>query len=333
MEVAILMQRLLIVTVNYRTADLAIECMASVMRQLDALPETRMVVVDNDSQDGSYEKIQAAIDSRGWGEVITAVHAGRNGGFSYGNNFAIRPALASDNPPDLIWLLNPDAQLQDNAGPALIEFMRSHSRAGMATSACVDASGERQVMAFRQFSPLGEFVGMMQLGALERLFPKASVAIPPETHAHQADWLSGSSLMIRREVFAELGLMDEDYFLYFEESDYCLQARRHGWELWYVPQSEIFHVIGASTGVTQGSAKKNTQMGRRPAYWFYSRRRYFVKNFSRAYALLADAAHLTGFLGWRLRRKLQRKPDRDPPHYLADFWRNSVFIKGFDLQQ
>jgi hypothetical protein len=67
---------------------------------------------------------------------------------------------------------------------------------------------------------------------------------------------------------------------------------------------------------------------RLPGYWFDSRRRYFVKQHGRAYARLADACWSLGFLTWRARRRLQRKPDTDPPHVLRDFWRHSAFIRG-----
>lgn len=325
------MHRLLIVSVNYRTADLAIKCIESVYNQRDQLPETKMVVVDNDSQDGSYEKISAALGEHGWSDMIEVVDAGKNGGFSFGNNYAIRPAMASDTPPDFVWLLNPDAHLKEGAGTALIDFFEKHPKAGFATSACVDPSGELQTMAFRKFTPMGEFVGSMRLGFLEKMFPQSLVAIQPSPEPHQADWLSGSSLMMRKEVFDDLGLMDEEYFLYFEESDFCLQAQRRGWELWYVPESEIFHVIGASTGVTEGTAKKDSKSKRRPAYWFYSRRRYYVKNFSKLHAIYADFMHILGYSLWTLRRVVQRKPNLDPPNYLSDFFKNSVFVKGFKL--
>ncbi|MGF1547294.1 MAG: glycosyltransferase family 2 protein [Thiotrichales bacterium] len=321
------MSRLLIVTVNYRTAALTEKCLRSVAAELPTLPETRMVIVDNDSGDGSFETIRAAIDANGWSDWAEVVQAERNGGFSYGNNYAIRPAMQSAEPPDLIWLLNPDAELLGGAGAALVDFLNRHPRAGMVTSQEVDDSGSPQPMAFRRFSAVGELVQTMRLGLLARLFPNAVVPIWPADEPFRADWLSGSSLMIRREVIQDLGLMDEGYFLYFEESDYCLQAQRKGWELWYVPQSRIFHVQGASTGFIKSALKQP----RRPAYWFYSRRRYFVKNFGGVYAVVADALHLIGYAFWRVRRWVQNKPDLDPPGYLGDFFRNSVFVKGFTL--
>jgi GT2 family glycosyltransferase len=128
-------------------------------------------------------------------------------------------------------------------------------------------------------------------------------------------------MIVRREVFRDAGLMDEGYFLYFEETDFCLQARRAGWPCWYVPASRVMHESGQCTGV---SARRQ-RPGRRPAYWFASRRRYFVKNHGPLYARLADLAFGLGYALWRLRRVLQRKPDTDPPHLLRDFVKYNLF--------
>jgi hypothetical protein len=126
-------------------------------------------------------------------------------------------------------------------------------------------------------------------------------------------------MLIRREVFAEAGLLDEQYFLYFEETDFCLQARRAGWSCWHQPQSRVVHLVGQSTGVTNPFFKAK----RRPRYWFASRLHYFQKNHGRFYTFLSNLAHITGVGLWRLRRALQRKPDNDPPGFLCDFLRYS----------
>ncbi len=322
------MTEILIVSVNYRVADLAIKCLASVAAELDNMPPTKMVVVDNDSGDGSFEKISQAIADNGWQEWASCVASERNGGFAYGNNVGIRPALASDNPPNFIWLLNPDAELCKGAGRDLYAFMQSHPKAGFVTGDEIDAKGVLQPTAFHRFSVMGEFVETMRMEILARLFPKARIPLWPKPEPFQADWLSGSSLMIRRQVFDDIGLMDEKYFLYFEESDFCLQAQRKGWELWYTPGGRICHEAGSSTGIWATDKK----MSRRPSYWFKSRRRYFLKNFNPLYAMAADAMHILGYSIWRMRRFVQRKPDFDPPYFLRDFLRNSVFVKGFSAK-
>jgi N-acetylglucosaminyl-diphospho-decaprenol L-rhamnosyltransferase len=138
-----------------------------------------------------------------------------------------------------------------------------------------------------------------------------------------SDWLPGASMMIRRQVFDAIGLMDENYFLYYEETDFCLQARRAGWSCWYVPQSRVMHIAGQSTGVTAETASPK----RLPQYVFDSRRRYFVKNHGWLYAAMTDLSWLVGYGLWSVRRVIQRKPNTDPPCLFLDSLRNSVLLR------
>ena len=131
-------------------------------------------------------------------------------------------------------------------------------------------------------------------------------------------------MMIRREVFESIGLMDEEYFLYYEETDFCLQAKRAGWSCWYVPDSRVMHIAGQSTGVTD----RNAAPKRLPQYLFDSRRRYFVKNHGFVYAVCTDLVWSLGYTAWSIRRVIQRKPDTDPPYFLADYLRNNVLFKA-----
>lgn len=97
--------------------------------------------------------------------------------------------------------------------------------------------------------------------------------------------------------------------------------------MWYAPESTVIHLEGSSTEVVAASVK------RRPTYWFEARRRFFLKSYGKAYTALADAAFLCGFALWRLRRRIQGKPDTDPRHMLADSFRHSVFRTGFELRE
>jgi hypothetical protein len=130
-------------------------------------------------------------------------------------------------------------------------------------------------------------------------------------------------MMVRRQVFVDVGLMDERYFLYFEEVDFCLQASRRGWPCWYVPQSRIMHIAGQSTGLT----RRDQVPPRTPSYWFESRRHYFRKNYGWWGTVAADFLYGVCFAAWRVRRALLRKPDIDPPHHLFDFWKHSIFFR------
>jgi GT2 family glycosyltransferase len=135
----------------------------------------------------------------------------------------------------------------------------------------------------------------------------------------KVDWVSGASFIVRREVFEWVGLMDERYFLYFEEVDFCFAAQRAGWECWYIPGSRVMHIAGAATGVTVRTDKPR----RVPAYWFESRRRFYTKNYGTVHAAAADLAYIVGHATWRVRRRLQNKPDTDPESFLQDFVKHS----------
>src|SRR4051812_43322479 len=100
--------RLLIVIVNYRTAQLTIDCLHSLAPEVGALPATRVVVTDNASGDDSVARLTGAVRDNGWDAWCTIRPLERNGGFAWGNNEAIRPALASADAPDYVLLLNPD---------------------------------------------------------------------------------------------------------------------------------------------------------------------------------------------------------------------------------
>jgi hypothetical protein len=248
----------------------------------------------------------------------------RNGGFAYGNNAAIRPALHSTNPPPYILLLNPDTIVRPRALQVLVDFMNKHPDVGIAGSRLEDPDETPQRSAFRFHTAFSELDFGLRLGIVSKLLSKWVVAPPVSDETYQTDWVAGASMIIRREVFEAAGLMDEDYFMYYEEMDFCLQAKKAGWSCWYVPESRVVHLVGQSSGVTDTKRPPK----RLPQYLFDSRRRYFIKNYGWLYAALADHAWASGFALWRLRRVIQRKPDNDPPKVFGDFLRNSVLFRG-----
>jgi GT2 family glycosyltransferase len=316
--------RLLIVIVNYRTADLTIDCLRSLAPQVGG--EMRVVITDNLSGDDSVERIERAIgeNNRTWASVMPLE---RNGGFAFGNNEAIRPVLRSTDAPQYVLLLNPDTVLRDGAIGKLIEFMDAHPKAGIAGSRLEDPDGTPQISAFRFHSIASEFERGIKLGVVSKLFASKVVAQPVPNNDVQTDWVAGASMIVRAQVFGDVGLLDERFFMYFEEVDFCAAARRAGWEIWYAPESRVVHLVGSASQLSD--ARKHRK--RRPTYWFDSRRRYFVKNHGVAYACLADVAYTVGFSLWRARRFLQRKQDPDPPKMLGDFVRNSIFVRGATL--
>jgi hypothetical protein len=135
------------------------------------------------------------------------------------------------------------------------------------------------------------------------LLRKWVVALPIPKRTQQVDWLAGASMMIRRRVLEEVGLFDEAFFLYFEETDLCRRARLAGWPTFYVPESSVAHIGSASTGMKD--LKKRT-----PQYYFDSRRHYFLKNHGALYLLVANLSWVLGFSVGHVRRRMMNRPDR-----------------------
>jgi GT2 family glycosyltransferase len=321
-----LLPRLHVIVLNYRTADLTVGCLQSLVDEVKTVPGTHVTVVDNASSDGSVEKISAAIQQAGW-DWVTFMPLEVNGGYAFGNNVGIRAALDSATPPPYILLLNPDTLVRPGALKALVDFMDAHPQVGIAGSRLEDLDGTPQHSAFRFPSIWSEFDQGLRLGIVSRLLSKWWIAPPISEVACETEWVAGASMIVRREVFETVGLMDEKYFLYFEEMDFCLAVHRAGWPCWYVPDSRVVHFVGQSSGITD----TKRQPKRRPTYWFDSRRRYFVKNYGWLYAVLSEVSWASGFALWQVRRMVQRKPDIDPPNLLSDFLRNSVLLKGAEI--
>lgn len=315
---------LLVVIVNYRTPQLTIDCLQSLQAEVKHHGDTRVVVVDNQSGDGSVTVLQDAIASHHWQEWVSLQALDTNGGFAAGNNAVIGPALKSAQPPDYIWLLNPDTVVRPGALKTLLAFLKLHPDVGIAGSRLEHLDGTPQYSAFRFHTIWSELDQGLRLGLVSKVLSRWILAPPIPEQAIATDWLAGASLMIRRQVFEQIGLLDDEFFMYYEEVDFCLRARRAAWTCWYVPDSRVVHLVGQSSGVTGAQATQQ----RRPQYWFDSRHRYFHKHHSHLYTVLTDLAWLGGYSLWQLRQFVQHKPQVDPPYLLQDFFCNSALIKG-----
>jgi GT2 family glycosyltransferase len=319
---AVATARVRVVIVNYRTGGHVVACLRALQPEVEGLGAVEAVVVDNCSGDDSVEVIEAAIAREGWQSWARVLRAPVNGGFSYGNNFAVRPGLASAEPPDYFWILNPDTEPRRGALRELLAFARERPRVGIAGSSFELSTGELWPHAFRFPSIWSEIASALRLAVVGRLLERHVVLLTMGSEPERVDWLPGASMLVRREVFEQAGLMDEGYFLYFEETDFCLAAARAGWECWYVPQSRVMHIAGQSTGVTRPDQAQR----RRPAYWFESRRRYWIKQHGWCYAAATDLAWMICFSVRELRRVIQRKPRVEPPYLLRDFARHSALL-------
>lgn len=314
------MPNVCIIVLNYRTADLTIGCLRSLAAERAANVNVKVVVVDNASNDSSVQHLRAAIETEGWRDWATVREQKTNGGFAVGNNAALRDALQETPPLDFFWLLNSDTQVRAGALAALCACMDAHPTVGLAGSRLEHTEGIVQRSAFRFPTILGELENGLRWGVASRLLARWMTAPLAPNSETRVEWVAGASLFVRRALFESIGLLDEQFFMYFDDVDVCKRAQSAGWECWYVPSSRVIHLVGQSSGIHAA------QPARRPAYWFAARRHYFLKHHSRLYAALADAAWLLGFGVWRLRRVLQRKPDPDPPQLWRDFLHSSIWL-------
>ncbi|MEX0885169.1 MAG: glycosyltransferase family 2 protein [Phycisphaeraceae bacterium] len=312
--------RLLIVIVNYRTPDLTIDCLRSLEPEVRRLAgRVHVEVVEGGSGDDSATRIGEAIDAGGYRPWARLRVLECNRGFAAGNNAAIAPALLRRQPPAYVLLLNPDTLVREGALAALVRFMDEHPDVGLAGARIENADGSVRPSAFRFHGVAGEFAKAVRLRVVARMLHRWVIAPPPRDEPHEAEWVSGAAMMVRRAAFQDVGLLDEHYFLYYEEQDFAWRAHQAGWRCWYVPAARVVHLVGQSSGVT-GARRAAKPV---PDYWFNSRRHFFCKSYGRGYAMLNDFVFLAGFASWRLRRRLQGKPDPDPPRFLRDFIRHS----------
>ena len=309
-----------VVMVNYRTASLAIDCLRSLAPQVAGLPHFHTVIVDNASGDGSARTLAETIARDGWHEWASVLPLDRNGGFSSGINAAIAQALVAAPRVEYLVFLNPDTVLHRDAVRALVDFMERHPRAGIAGSRLENTQGSPECSAHRAPSPIGELVSAARLGLLNRALRRYVVTLSMPDAAQECDWVSGASFIVRRQVLHDIGGFDEGYFLYFEEVDFCLRARKAGWQVWFVPESRVTHLEGASTGIRD-------RQHRRPKYWYDSRRRYFLTYFGVPGLIAADLLWVVGRASLVVRRALKLGsggPDREPKWFGIDLLWNDL---------
>lgn len=308
---------ILTIILNYRTPDLTLAALDGAVRAMEGLAGG-IVVVDNASGDGSLERIAQAVAAAGWDrDARVRVHASpRNGGFGAGMNEGIRQGLPDGGRPDYVYLLNSDACPAPDAIRILVERMEAKPHVGLAGSSVHGFDGVPHATAFRFPSALGELEAAACIGPITRLLADRVVALPIPEGDREVDWVSGASLLVRRAVIDTVGGFDEGYFLYFEETDLCLRARRAGFSTLYVRESRVAHEGSASTGMKGWT--------RVPSYWLDSRRRYFLAHHGRAGFVAATLARLVGMGLNRTRLALTGRPVTGPRRLALDLAAHAV---------
>ena len=296
----------LTVLLNWRTAEMTLRAADSAERAMEGIAGG-IVVVDNDSGDGSFERMSETLRDR---PRFRVVQSGRNGGFGAGNNVGIRLGLADGSRPDYVYILNSDAFPAPDAIRLLLDYLEEHPGVGLAGSYIHGPDGDPHVTCFRFPSVASELEGAARTGPISRLLAKRRVTIGVPDVSGPVDWLAGASMMLREEVVRTVGIFDETFFLYFEETDLCRRAAEAGWPTHFVRESRVEHIGSVSTGMKTWK--------RVPGYWFDSRWHYFRKSGGTSLAIRATLAHLAGGLILQARRVIQPKISAGPPHFLRD---------------
>ncbi|WP_282026771.1 glycosyltransferase [Limimaricola cinnabarinus] len=307
--------RLLTIILNWRTPEMTLRAARSALDAMRGI-EGGIVIVDNDSGDGSELRLREAVAAQGWAPRVRMVQSGRNGGFGAGNNAGIRAGLADGADADFVYVLNSDAFPDAQAITALLAHMRAHPRAGLAGSRLEGEDGAPHVSAFRFPSLLSEIEGPLRFGPVSRLLGRHSVWMRMPGQSGPVDWVAGASLMMRAGMLDATGGFDEGFFLYFEETDLCRRARAAGFETHFVRESHVRHIGSVSTGMGSWT--------RVPEYWYDSRRRYFRRHFGAAGSAAATGLHLLSGGLHRLRCLAMRRETGDPPGFLRGMIRHEL---------
>lgn len=316
--------KLAAIVVNYCTAELTARAIDELLVALSDIADSKVIVVDNASPDGSAELL-AERQKSSWKDRVDVIKAPHNGGYGYGINQGVLHAKGFASPPEYLYALNSDAFVSAETMQTLLLFMAEHPEAGVVGGSVLSPDGSFQAAGFRFPSPLGELELNAQFGPISKLLKKWAIPIGEPKEASEVDWVPGSSMLIRQKVFDDVGLFDERFFLYFEETDFCKRVWDGGWKIFMIADAAISHVGAASTGLYK-------PMQRTPSYWFESRHRYLLKHHGFAYTLTADCAWIAGQAVHRVKQLALRRGAPRAPRIVIDFIANGARDLAHPLQ-
>lgn len=256
-----------IIILNYNTADY----LEQTLRSIKPLPNQEIIVVDNASTDNSVDLVRKNFPS------VKLIINQKNIGFSAGNNVGIRQAKGKH-----IVLLNSDTQIIDDAISTLSAYLDTHPKAGIVGPKLLLPDGAIDLASHRGFpTPWNAFT---YFAKLEQIFPNHKVfsgyhqTWKDFNHTHPVDAISGAVLMIRQQVINDIGLLDENFFLYGEDLDWCKRAKDAGWEVIYHPQAVVIHHKSVSGKKKSGKSAADTRKSSRH-HFFTTMKQYYEKHY------------------------------------------------------
>ena len=303
---------LAVVIINYRTPNLVIDSLQSLQPQIDS-SRHKVMLVDNDSGDDSLPILEQAIKEYQWESWVTLIPSPVNGGFSAGNNVGIKAITAK-----AYLLLNSDTILRPGAIASLETALEKHPEAGLISPRLEWPDETPQISCFRYHSPISQFIDGAATGPITKLLDAYNVPIPVQNTPFRPQWTSFACVLIRQEVIEQIGLMDEGYFMYFDDVDYCHSAKNAGWNILHWPYARVVHLRGGS-----GSVKSDVKARKRPrSYLYASRSRYFAKFYGIFGLWLANICWLLGrSIAW-IRELINNKQPHTCEYQEQDIWMN-----------
>src|SRR3989338_9686842 len=228
--------------VNHNAKELILDCIESIYNKTNKT-SFEIILVDNNSTDGSQEPIEKAFPE------VKIIENKQNKGFAYANNQAVKFASGK-----YIMLLNNDTILKNDALDKMVTFIESKPKVGALTCKLYNANKITVQSNCRSFpTPLGTMFGRASL--LTKLFPnnpwsaKNLLSDWDYNSPREIDWASGAALMVRRAVINQIGLLDDkNFFIYWEDTDWCKRIHDAGWKIMFIPDAEIIHLTGSGGG-------------------------------------------------------------------------------------
>ena len=309
-----------VIIINYNTASLTLEAIRSVLERSHGGRQVDVHLVDNASPAGDRAVLATEIAARGWEKQVTFYPEAENHGFGRGNNLVLTALAARPKPPRYVFLLNPDARLENEAIGTLADFLDARLVVVVAGARIEKPGGIPVTAAFRFPGIVSTFSSALSFGPVAQLLSRWQVALPPDAPTGPVDWVTGAAVMLRMTELMEHGFFDPAYFLYFEETDLMRRITRQGGQVWHVAEAHVVHAEGAATDVKSG----RTERKRRPAYWYHSWQYYFRKNHGRPKAIAAAGAWLLGALLNHAFSALRGRRPASPLMFFGDFWAVAV---------
>ncbi len=251
-----------IIIVSYNTADITLECIKSVYEKTQGV-DFEVIVVDNNSQDGSAAAIEEAFP------LVKVIKCTENLGFGRANNLGMK-----DLNSKYILLLNPDTVLKNNAVKILFDFMQENPSAGAAGGMLYDIEGRRT----HSFGRLPLMKDKLALTFLPHIFLSKDMRnkfdLDSLNENRETGYITGADLMLRRSILEKTGVFDPDFFLYYEETEFQFRIKKAGYKIYIVPEAEIIHLEGKSLN------KKSRREESYKSEYLYYKKCYKLTKFS-----------------------------------------------------